>query len=171
MVRYLIVITVALGAGACSRCDPPDDEAQINEMIKAAAKHAGDHNIKELMRLTTEEVIIWPGNRNRQTIRGILFVAFRNYGQFTVHYPRPTITVDPNLPFAEVSMPFIIVRSGQKLPALTEVLDDPQNWIEELGYVADLYLLKLWLTKESGEWLVNKAHLKGSRSVDQIRSR
>ena len=64
-----------------SACSQKDDVQVIREMIKGAAGLAEDHNVSEIMELTTEDVVALPGHHNRLEIKRLIFSAFMHYGK------------------------------------------------------------------------------------------
>ena len=57
------------------------------------------------------------------------------------------------------SFPFLIVKKGHNLPDLEKLRDDPKAWLEQIGENADLYRLRRLLTKQRGNWFVDRAVL------------
>lgn len=55
---------------------------------------------------------------------------------------------------------FVIMRQNLSLPGLKKLYDNPQQWVEAVGEKADLYQLKLQLSKKDGDWQVKTAYLK-----------
>lgn len=165
-----LTITVALASGtsSCSGCEEQDDETSIRAMVRHAVGLAEQHKVGDLMELTTRELTIKPHGTTRQEVKGMLLIAFRRYGQFTIKHPRPAITIDPSGIEARAELPFVIVRKGRSMPDLGELYDDPERWLEELGEIADLYHLELWLIKDDDHWLVDSARIEGFRSLDTI---
>ena len=86
-------------------------------------------------------------------------MAFRHYGELKVVHPRPNVDLKNEESGPSVSLPFMIVKKDRTLPELKELYDDPRAWMEKVGQKADLYLFRLEVVKEKGEWLVRKATL------------
>jgi hypothetical protein len=149
----------------CSRCETLDDETRIRALIEKAEKSAESHAIGEILDLTTEDLLVQPGDKNRASVKRTLFVAFQFYGKLDVMYPRPTVNVDKSGAFAEALIHFVVVPSGKQRPDLTALYEDPEAFMETASELADLYKLELWLKKEGGDWLVRKARIHGSRSL------
>ncbi len=152
----------------CNRCETEDDETLLRGIIDRAAKLAEEHDVKELMRLAAKDFQASPGAQDRNATRGMLFMAFQRYGKFSVRFPRPTVNVDQGGAHAEASTPFLIVRDGQGLPDLSDLYNDPDGWVEQLGSMADPYHLELWFVKKDGDWLVRKARIQGLKSIDDL---
>jgi len=119
------------------------------------------HEIGDLMELTVKGFAANPGNHNAAEVRGILFSAFRHYGDFDIRYPRPAVTIEEPGGGAAAVIYFMIVRREYDIPGLKELYDDPQRWLELASEKADLYQLKLDLTKDGGRWRVRQATLEG----------
>ncbi|MCP4600049.1 MAG: nuclear transport factor 2 family protein [Proteobacteria bacterium] len=168
LAAVLLNLSPGLLTSGCSKCETFDDETQIRKLIEDAAKSAEKRDIKELLELLTEDFVASPGAKDRQAIKGILFIAFRRYGKFTVEFPRPVVNVDPSLSYAEAATPFLIVRKGQDIPGLSDLYDDPKAWIDKIGNLADPYHLDIWFIKKGDEWLVRKAHLHSINRLEDI---
>ena len=163
-----VVVAFALGNGSCSGCEERDDETLIRSMVRHAVGLAEQHKLGDLMKLTTKELTVRPRGSTRQKVKGMLLIAFRRYGEFSIKHPRPAVTIDPSKIEARVELPFVIVRQGRTVPELGELYDDPERWLEELGEIADLYHLELWLIKDGDDWLVDQAEIQGFRSLESI---
>ena len=152
-VLLLIVVSVL------EACSSKDEETAIRELIKKGATLAEEQDLKGLMSLTTEDLLVLPGDLGRQETRRILFVAFRHYRDFKVLYPRPGVELKKDKRSASAVFPFLIVKKETTLPKLKELYEDPQRWLETVGENADLYRLELECLKQDGDWLVKQARL------------
>lgn len=166
MRRYLAL--AVLVAWPCTGCKPGDDEKAIRDIIERAAKMAERHETSDIMDLTTGRFEASPGERNRDEVRTVLLLAFRQYGSFAILYARPVVEIDPSGLAARARVPFIVVREGRPIPDLGGLMDDPEGWIREAGKTTDPYNLELWFDKVDGEWLVGRARLDGIRPVEGI---
>ena len=166
--KSAIVLTASIFAAhilaGCSGCEKQDDTARIKALIKNAATKAEQHDLGGIMDLATEDFVALPNEMNRRSVKGLLLVAFRQYGKFSIHYPRPTINLDPSSVLAEAIVPFLILRKGRSMPDLSSLYEDPDSWLREAAEVADLFHLELWLIKTDDQWLVKKARIQGTRS-------
>jgi hypothetical protein len=162
-VLTLLGVAFFFGAAACSQ---KDDVAVIRELIKKGAALAEDHNVSEMMELTTDDVTALPGRHNRLAIKRILWMVFKRYGQFKVLYPRPSVDLSGEDNFASCTIYVLIVKKDRNIPGLKELTDDPKRWLETVGENADLYQVKLELLKKDSDWLVRKAHLESFRGLD-----
>jgi hypothetical protein len=160
-----VVASLAVLGTGCSGCEEEDDEKVLVGMINKAAELAERHDLGELMSMTSDDFVAKPGSRSRQEVKGILLMAFRRYGDFTVEHPAPSVEVSPSRLTATSEMPFLIVRQGVDLPDLTDLYDDPEGWIEAVGEKADAYHLKLGFRKTKGGWRVEKARVRGTRGI------
>lgn len=163
LVLALLGMAFFLGAAACSQ---KDDVAAIRDLIKKGAALAEDHNVSEMMELTTDDVTALPGRHNRLAIKRIIWMVFQRYGQFRVLYPRPSVNLSAEDNFASCTIYVLIVKKDRTIPGLKELTDDPQRWLETVGENADLYQVKLELLKRGGDWLVSKAHLESFRGLN-----
>lgn len=152
----LMLLTAALVG-----CGDKDQAQAVRAMIEKGAELAEQHDIGDLMALTVKGFTANPGNHNASEVRGILFAAFRHYGDFDIRYPRPAVTVEEGLDSALAVVHFMIVRRDFDIPGLKELYDDPQRWLELASEKADLYQLKLDLTKDGKSWLIRQATLEG----------
>lgn len=152
-------------AQGCSGCEEQDDEKILGGMIDAAAALAARHDLGELMAMTTDDFVANPGQQSRQEVKGILLMAFRRYGEFTVEHPAASIEIDPSGLAARAGMPFLVVRKGVEIPDLGELYDDPEGWLEAVGEMADAYHLKLRFRKAEDGWRVERAAIHGTRGV------
>jgi len=153
------VLLLLISVSALESCSSKDEETAIRELIKKGATLGEEQDIKGLMNLTTEDLLVLPGELGRQETRRILFVAFRHYQSFKILYPRPNVELKPDKRSASAVFPFLIVKKEAALPNLKELYEDPQRWLETVGENADLYRLKLEWVKQDGDWLVKQARL------------
>ncbi len=167
LIAAFVMVSSLLVAG-CGSCETPDDETQIRALMEKGAGFAEKHDIGEIMGLATSDFQAWPGPKDRQSVKGVLFVAFRRYGKFSVKFPRPTVNVDVSGAYAEAKTPFLIVREGQNLPDLKDLYEDPEGWVEKVDDLADPYHLELWLVKKDDEWLVRKVRLHGLKGLGDL---
>ncbi len=159
VIVFILFVETALFSTGCSGCDKQDDEAQIRELIEKGAILAEQHNVKELMQFTTKDFIAMPQSLDRRSAKGMLLMAFRRYKKFKVRFPRPTVNIDASSAYAEATTQFAIVREGGTVPDLSGLYEDPESWLIELGELADIYKLGLWLIKQDDRWLIRKARL------------
>jgi len=140
-------------------CTPKDDALAIRDLVEKGARLAEAHEIGDLMDLTTEDFIASPGRHDVRGTKSILFMAFRHYGRFKIHFPRPSVALNKQSNEAEAVIYFAIVRDDQPLPGLKEFYDNPERWIQKAGELADLYKLELQITKPQKKWLIKSADL------------
>lgn len=159
------IIWVTLACMLVLACADKDDSTAIRNLIKEGAGLAEMHHIGDLLRLTTDTFIAMPGRHDANGVKGILFVAFKHYGQFSIHYPKPAVEIETQGPSASAKVYFIIVRRDRTIPGLKELYNDPRRWLETAGEMADLYQLDLDLIKDKGQWLVQKARLEGFKGM------
>ena len=154
---WTIVCTLLLIAA----CGEKDDAGAVRDLIKQGAELAQKHAVGDLMELTTEDFSASPGTRDAGEVKKILFLAFRHYDAFEIHYPRPSVTFGRGEGRAGTVLYFVIVRQDQPFPELKELYQDPERWIEAAREKADLYRLQLDLRKAGDDWKIQKAHLEG----------
>ena len=140
-------------------CTPKDETEVIHRLIEKGANLAEKHDVGGLMELTTSGFSGLPGKRDRDEVRGILFMAFRHYREFRILYPQPGVDLEEGGDTATATVYFLIVREDGSYPGLKDLYDDPGGWLDEVGENADLYRLKLDLVKKEGDWLTAQAHL------------
>jgi hypothetical protein len=140
-------------------CSSKDDVSVIRNLVEDCARLAEEHDVKGIIKQTSEAFHASPGRHDRQGVRKILWWAFRQYGEFKILYPEPDIELMESDSAAICRIYFMIVRSKQEYPALKELYDDPEAWLEEVGKNADLYRLDLNFSKNDGDWDVSKAEL------------
>lgn len=157
---------LVLGLGLIlSACGSKDDTEAIHELIQKGTRLAEEKQVGDLMELALPGFISRPGGYDRRGTKGVLFAAFRHYGTFKIHFPRPQVEVLEGGDSASATIHFLIVRQDQSIPGLKELVDDPKKWIETAGEKADLYQLKLALEKDGGDWLVSEANLEGFKGT------
>ena len=154
-----LFVLLLIVVGGLQSCSSKDEESAIRNLVQKGATLAEEQDIKGLMNLTAEDLLVLPGDLGRQETRRILFVAFRHYQDFKVLYPRPSVDLKPDKRSASAVFPFLIVKKETTLPKLKELYEDPQRWLETVGENADLYRLKLECLKQNGDWLVKQARL------------
>lgn len=142
-------------------CSSKDDAAAIRKLIDKGANLAAEKQIGDLMRLTTDGFTAGPGDHDARRVKGILFVAFQHYGNFSIRYPSPTVELEEDGKKAKAAVYFVIVSQDKEIPSLKELYNNPREWIEAASEKADLYELKLDLVKDSGDWLIQRAVLEG----------
>jgi hypothetical protein len=140
-------------------CGTSDEEAAIRKLIDQAADLAEKHQIGDLVRLTAQDFVATPGNHDANSVKGILFVTFRQYGSFNVLYPRPTVTVETSAQQASATIYFVIVRKDVAMPRFKDLYHDPVGWLEAVGDKAEPYRLALDLIKQDRRWQVQRTHL------------
>ncbi|MCJ8499044.1 hypothetical protein [Desulfatitalea alkaliphila] len=156
-------MAVLLIFGTLAACGKSDDEtAAIRLLIDEGAELAEKQQIGDLVRLGTEDFVATPGTHDANSVKGILFVAFRRYGRFSIHYPRPTVELDPEGKQATASVYFVIVSKERNLPDLRDLYNDPVQWLEAAREKADPYLLQLELIQQDRRWQVQRAHIESA---------
>ncbi len=150
-------ILVMICMGAFWACTEKDATVQIRELIATGAVLAQDHDIGGLLDLTTEDVRAMPMDLGRSGIKGLLWRTFNYYGPLKVLYPRVSVEIEEGGKAAQASTPFLIVKQEQTFPGLDTLRDDPLAWLDGIGENADLYRLKLELTRTGNDWRVHHA--------------
>ena len=169
--RWTVLLAVLVAASllpSCKGCRKEDDEVAIRALIEQARKLAQEQNVKELMALATQDLTTVPQAMSRQEVSMTLMMAFRRYEDFTILYPHPGVTVEPSKTEATADITFIVVRRGGQAPDLGSFVEDPRAWLARASKVADPYVLKLWLVKQDGDWLVRRVQLSGMRSLENL---
>jgi hypothetical protein len=146
---------------AFSGCGGKDETEAVRKLIDKGAKLAEEHQIGDLMELTVKDFTAQPGHHSAADVRAILFAAFHHYGNFSIRYPRPTVTLEAGTANGSAVVYFMIVSRDRSIPGLKELYDDPQRWLELASEKADLYQLKLDLIKDGSRWQVRQATLEG----------
>jgi len=154
---------VALGClvlfAACGGKEDPTEA--VRDFLSRGSRMAEEHDVKALMELTTEGFSLEPQGMDRHEVRKALLFVFRHYGSFRILYPKPRIQFKEREKRARVALPFVIVRKEVSIPGLKQLLDDPREWVEEVGDRADLYWLELELFRGSGEsWKAEVARIR-----------
>lgn len=159
-VRYcLLYLGIGLLVILGGSCTKKDDVAAIRQLIQKGADLAEKQEIGDIIKLTTKDFSAYPGDHNQRSVRGILFMAFRHYGRFKIHYPQPSVEIIEAGRTARAAMHFIIVSQDKPLPGLKELYEDPQRWIEVASEKADLYQLQLDIVKTDNDWRVKIARM------------
>jgi len=158
----LLLLVLCFFLTSCAR---KDDTDVIRQLIKQGAMLAEKHDIRGLMKLTSEDFLAMPGQHDHNGVRRILWMAFRHYQEFKVMYPKPIIELESNGLTASATIYFMIVKKDVSFPKLTELYKDPQGWLEEAGENVDLYRLTLELLKKNRDWFVRRAHLEFFRGL------
>jgi hypothetical protein len=140
-------------------CAGRDDEETIRSLIDRGAALAETHDVAGLLSLASADIRAMPMNLNQSGIKGVLWRTFKYYGPMTILYPRPTVEIDAAGHDATARFPFLIVKKEHPFKDLERFRDDPVAWIDAIGETADLYRLRLQLTRQDGNWLVEQAFL------------
>lgn len=141
-------------------CTKDDDAEQIRTLIKTAAELAESHDSRGLLNLGTKDLHAMPGSIDQRGIRGVLWQAFKHYGEFAVLYPRAGVDVYADQGRALASFPFLIVKTDQSFPGLEGLRQNPEAWIDAIGEAADLYSMDLELIRQGGDWRVKVVTVK-----------
>ena len=144
---------------ALTSCSKTDDSEEIRRLVRQGVKLAEAHDIRGLIKQTTEDFLANPGGYDRLKVRGILFRAFRYYGELKIVHPRPIVELGIDDKTASARVYFFIVRKDISMPELDLLYNDPKGWLAEVGENADLYRLSLELLKRKANWLVKLALL------------
>lgn len=158
-------IAILVAVAATAACSSKDDVSMIRETIKEGVAQAEAHDVGDLLELATIDFIALPGRYNRRSVKGVLFAAFKHYGQFQIKYPRPSVQVDSEGAQADATIYFLIVSQSRELPGLKTLYDNPRKWVEAAQEKADLYQLKLKWIKHDGGWLIRRAVLEGFKGM------
>jgi hypothetical protein len=164
LLRPLAAALLLTALPGCSGCDEPDDEQQIRALIAEAVAAAERNDLGGLMELATDDFAVEPGGESRQEVKGVLLMAFRRYGRFTVAHPAPSVAVAEDRTSATAELPFLVVREGEAAPDLGGLVDDPERWFEGVAEMGDTFYLKLRLEKTDDGWGAARARLRGTRS-------
>ena len=140
-----------------SACAKTDREKEVYQLIEQGVESAEKHNLSELMQITKDGFTAGPGNRSRQEVRRILFVVFKRFGEFTIHYPKPSVKMSVDENAAIVKMNFLMASKDSVFPELKLFYEDLSAWIDTVDKRADIYALTMELEYVSGSWLVTKA--------------
>lgn len=154
----MLLLTILIQLSSCAKTDR---EKQLYQLIEQGVELAEGHNIRGLMELTQDSFTAGPGDRSKQEVRRILFVAFKRFGEFNIHYPKPSIRVSPDENSAIVKMNFLMASKESLFPELEQLYEDASAWIETVDKRADIYTLSIELEYESDSWLINKARITG----------
>lgn len=150
----VVLLSVFLFPLSCAKKDDVDLILQVIEESRALAEQ---HDIKGLLKITSEDFRAMPGRLDRQGSKRILWGAFRHYGEFKILYPEPRIDYDGSAPAAKGRIYFMIVKKARSYPDLKDLYKDPEAWLEKVGSNADLYRLSLDFVKKNDDWLVKGA--------------
>lgn len=148
-----------------SACSQKDDAEAIRQLIQKGAEYAEQKKVGKLMAMTADGFSADPGGNDPRAVKGILLRAFMHYGQFKLHFPKPTVEMADDGLSAAATLHFLIVRQNQTLPGLKELYDDPRKWLETVGEKADLYQLEMSWVKAGGDWLVGNAKMAGFKGT------
>lgn len=160
IITFAVVVIISLSA-----CAEKNDVEAIRQLIHKGAELAEKRKLGDLMDLTVPEFVAKPGHYDARTTKSIIFGAFIHYKKFKIHFPKPPVEIDASGKNALSTIHFLIVRENQGIPGLKELYDDPRKWVETVGEKADLYQLKLQLTKQDGDWLVKEATMEGFKGI------
>ena len=149
--------------GPCE--DPGSDQDQIRKLIDRCITLAEQHNVSEIMELTTEDFRASPRAQDRRSAKRALFVFFRRYQNFKLIYPNPPIELQLDNKTARAKLTLLMVAKGEDLPDTSDLMDDPEKFAEEFADMANLFRLYLDLRKVDEEWLISHAAVKRFRGL------
>jgi hypothetical protein len=159
--RLTCFIVIILFLATLSACAKTEREKEVYQFIQDATELAEGHNLGDLMDLAQDGFIVEPGNRSSKEVRRILFITFKRFGRFRIHYPKPSVKLSEDEDTAIVKMNFLIAKKDQLFPELKMLYEDTVAWLETVDKHADVYTLSMELGYESGSWLVKKARITG----------
>mgnify|MGYP001183680135 FL=1 len=159
------ILFVVLSLLSLAGCAKTDDEAEIRRIVATGVTLAEARDVKGLLSLTTDRFTAHPGARDRREVSLTLLMAFRQYGKFTISHPAYDVELFTDAGEASVNLPFIILREGKDVPGVRELVNSPQEWVQQAAQVADPYYLSLSFAKDDGTWKVSAATLRGIRSA------
>lgn len=155
----LFCIVVMLSLLLLNACSKTDREEEVYILIQHAVDLAEGHNLSGLMELTQEGFTAGPGDYTSKDIRRILFVTFKRFGKFRIHYPKPSIRLSEDEETAIVKMNFLMAKKDRLFPELNMLYEDAAAWVRGVDERTDIYTLTMELSYESGDWLVKKARI------------
>ncbi len=158
----LLSLVVALSLLALlTACAKTEREEEVYQLIQQAVELAQGHELGGLMDLTQDGFTADPGNRSSKEVRRILFVTFKRFGRFRIHYPKPSVRLSEDEETAIVKMNFLIATKDDLFPELKLLREDTVAWLEAVDKHVDVYTLSMELGYKSGSWLVTKARITG----------
>lgn len=162
---FVLLATATIFLPSCKGCAQQDDEELIQQLVENAVVYAQQHEIGELMDLATKDFVANPGSHQRRSTKALLMVLFRRFGKFSIVHPVSSITIENSGTAANLSVPFLLVREGQAIPDMRELVQQPGQWLKEAGEVAHPYYLTAKLVKVDGDWLVASVQMKGTQNI------
>lgn len=151
------LVSLCLSLAGCSRVD----EAQaIQQLIADGVQKAQAHDLSGLKELVAGDFIAEPGDYPWAEAKRFVFLGMKRYGNFRIHYPRPSLEIAEDRRHATATVHFLIVNKERLLPGLKKFSDDPSGWLTAVGDNADLYTLTMNLREDDGDWFVYRAQLK-----------
>lgn len=156
-----LLALLAAAVPGCRGCQELGDEGRVRSLVEEGAELAEKHAVGDLVDLTAEGFTAEPDGVGRDSLSGVLLMAFQHYGKLKVLHPRPDVSVDGSGERATAALPFLIVRENTPDLGLAALYDDPEGWMEKAGSIADLFHLELSLVKQDGDWLIFHARLEG----------
>ncbi len=151
---------------ACSTCQEPEgDEKQIKNLVTFLLTAAENHDLASLTEPITQDFKVEPRGLSLSDIKKYLFVAFRKLGTFKIHYPEPTLIIEPDGMWASVKLTFLLLRKGESDTGLQALRSDPSAWLENVGKRARLYRAQLELIKKDSAWLVQSVQFERFRTT------
>ena len=138
-------------------CSGQDDVAAIRELIKKASGLVEEHAVGDIMDMTAEDFLAMPGKLDRRRTKRLLWLVFKKYGKLRVAHPIPSVQVEESR--ATARFPFLLIKKDRPLPALKDVYEDPQRWVEEIGEKGEVYSMELTLVKTGDGWVVTRAQV------------
>ena len=137
----LSICMVFLSSLSCQR--DRSDEDLIREMIDEAAGAAVEKDIKGVIENVSDSYKDEYGN-DRDALKGLLFVYFRQYERINVYVRDAEISVEGNRAEANVK---VVFTGGENLEDIGDMVPSSGGG----------YLLEMKLEKESGDWMVTRS--------------
>jgi hypothetical protein len=163
---WLLVAWSGLAAAGCSSCFGGCDDSPPAERIRAriaeAVALAEQGDGAGLLEMTSGDFRVSPGGWDARRLRLRLGLALRRLGRGSIHYPRPTVELEPNGRRAETEFAFLTVRGEPRRNRGRQPADD---WLAELASKAGLMRIHLWWRLEDDRWLVSQARLERFRGT------
>ena len=141
VIVLLLISFIILSTASCQKS--LSDEDLIREMIDVAARAAVEKDIKGITEYVSDAYKDEYGN-DRDALKGLLFVYFRQYDRINVYVRDAEITVEGDRAEAAVR---VVFTGGESLEDIGDMVPSSGGG----------YLLEIKLEKESGDWKVTRS--------------
>jgi hypothetical protein len=152
----MLALAVSLSALALTGCQEETDNREVLLLVDDLNQALEERDVRGLLGHTTADFMFFPGRLDKRAATKRAFFMFKLHGAVEALYPTPAVELDGEST-AVVSGPFLLVRRGASDPALEDLEDDPDAWLERAADFGNVINAEISLVRRGDRWLVQTA--------------